>query len=364
MELITRSRERRRIAFVVVVLVLTLLIALVYTVVSSREATSAAVETMSEVYLQELSDQVIAHFNTGIDGKFCQIDTSWRPSFLPARRPRRGAGLPRLHGGRRRGVRLPRAARQRRALLHRPRRGRRLGRRRRPWRPVAVVSRRQRAQRDALRRDDRARRCLRPRHLRRRDLHRGGCRLRREHHLRKAQPRSDWRAASAVERHRLRRHLHRRVRRRGAVQRRQLVRRARGDRAPRRRLHGGPRSARPWTRATRSPSLLVQRPSRVPVLPADGQPGLVPVHRDALRRGGRGHRGPQGVAVQNVSPHGHHDRGGHRHLLPDLIGWSNATRASFPTRRTAPSAPRRKRGAPAWRKASSSRACPTRYARR
>ncbi|QOS69498.1 response regulator [Eggerthella guodeyinii] len=75
MELITRSRERRRIALVVVVLVLTLLIALVYTVVSSREATSAAVETMSEVYLQELSDQVIAHFNTGIDGKFCQIDT-------------------------------------------------------------------------------------------------------------------------------------------------------------------------------------------------------------------------------------------------------------------------------------------------
>ena len=75
MELVTRSRERRRIALVAIVLVLTLLIALVYTVVSSREATSNAVETMSEVYLQELSDQVIAHFNTGIDGKFCQIDT-------------------------------------------------------------------------------------------------------------------------------------------------------------------------------------------------------------------------------------------------------------------------------------------------
>ena len=30
---------------------------------------------MSEVYLQELSNQVISHFNTGIDGKFCQLET-------------------------------------------------------------------------------------------------------------------------------------------------------------------------------------------------------------------------------------------------------------------------------------------------
>lgn len=75
MELLTRSRERRRIALAVVVLALTLLIALAYTIVSYRMATDAAVESMSEVYLQELSDQVIAHFNTGIEGKFCQIDT-------------------------------------------------------------------------------------------------------------------------------------------------------------------------------------------------------------------------------------------------------------------------------------------------
>ena len=75
MELLTRSRERRRIALAVVVLALTLLIALAYTIVSYRAATDAAVESMSEVYLQELSDQVVAHFNTGIDGKFCQIDT-------------------------------------------------------------------------------------------------------------------------------------------------------------------------------------------------------------------------------------------------------------------------------------------------
>ena len=54
MELITRSRERRRIAIIVVALVLALLIALAYTIVSSRQATAAAVETMSEVYLQEL----------------------------------------------------------------------------------------------------------------------------------------------------------------------------------------------------------------------------------------------------------------------------------------------------------------------
>lgn len=75
MELITRSRERRRIALVVVALVLVLLVAFVYTVVSSRQATSTAVESMSEVYLRELSDQVIAHFDTGLDGKFCQIET-------------------------------------------------------------------------------------------------------------------------------------------------------------------------------------------------------------------------------------------------------------------------------------------------
>lgn len=60
MELITRSRERRRIAIIVVALVLALLIALAYTIVSSRQATAAAVETMSEVYLQELSNQVIS----------------------------------------------------------------------------------------------------------------------------------------------------------------------------------------------------------------------------------------------------------------------------------------------------------------
>ena len=39
MELITRSRERRRIAIIVVALVLALLIALAYTIVSSRQAT-------------------------------------------------------------------------------------------------------------------------------------------------------------------------------------------------------------------------------------------------------------------------------------------------------------------------------------
>lgn len=88
MELITRSRERRRIALVVVALLLALLIAFAYTVVSSRAATSAAVETMSEVYLKELSDQVIAHFDTGLDGKFSQIDTMgtslelYRPSSI------------------------------------------------------------------------------------------------------------------------------------------------------------------------------------------------------------------------------------------------------------------------------------------
>ena len=88
MELLTRSRERRRLALVAAALILVLALALAYTVIASRTATHTAVETMSEVYLQELSDQVIAHFNTGIDSKFCQIETVgtslalYRPSSL------------------------------------------------------------------------------------------------------------------------------------------------------------------------------------------------------------------------------------------------------------------------------------------
>ncbi len=75
MYLLKHSRERRRVALFASALVLVLLATLAYTVVSSRSATSAAIESVSEVYLQELSDQMIAHFNTDVDSKFCQVGT-------------------------------------------------------------------------------------------------------------------------------------------------------------------------------------------------------------------------------------------------------------------------------------------------
>ncbi|WP_172623382.1 hypothetical protein [Arabiibacter massiliensis] len=70
MELVNRARERRSLALLALVLVLALLLALGYTVISSRTATDAAVESISEVYLQELSDQVIERFNASVDGRF------------------------------------------------------------------------------------------------------------------------------------------------------------------------------------------------------------------------------------------------------------------------------------------------------
>lgn len=75
MNLLKHSRERRRAALVASLLVLILLSTLAYTAVSSRSATGAAIESVSQVYLQELSDQVIAHFNTGVENKFCQVET-------------------------------------------------------------------------------------------------------------------------------------------------------------------------------------------------------------------------------------------------------------------------------------------------
>lgn len=79
MYLLKHSRERRRVALFASALVLVLLATLAYTVVSSRSATSAAIESVSEVYLQELSDQMITHFNTDVESKFCQVEPSARP---------------------------------------------------------------------------------------------------------------------------------------------------------------------------------------------------------------------------------------------------------------------------------------------
>lgn len=73
MELLKRSRERRRFALLAFALALVLLLALAYTAVSSQAATDKAIESVSEVYLEELSDQVIAHFDTSIDNRFGQM---------------------------------------------------------------------------------------------------------------------------------------------------------------------------------------------------------------------------------------------------------------------------------------------------
>lgn len=75
MNLLKHSRERRRAALAALLLALVFLVTLAYTAASSRSATGAAIESVSQVYLQELSDQVIAHFNTGVSNKFCQVET-------------------------------------------------------------------------------------------------------------------------------------------------------------------------------------------------------------------------------------------------------------------------------------------------
>lgn len=75
MEPTTRTRERSRLVLLALALILTLFLALIFATASSEQATDAAVESVSEVYLQELSDQVISHFEKGIDNKFSQVET-------------------------------------------------------------------------------------------------------------------------------------------------------------------------------------------------------------------------------------------------------------------------------------------------
>lgn len=75
MELLKRSSERRGVALLALALVLVLACSLAYTVVSSRSATDAAIRSVSEVYLEELSDRVAAHYEASIESKFAQLDT-------------------------------------------------------------------------------------------------------------------------------------------------------------------------------------------------------------------------------------------------------------------------------------------------
>lgn len=69
------TRTRGRLALLALALIIALLFALIFATTSSEQATDVAIESVSEVYLQELSDQVISHFDKGIDNKFSQVET-------------------------------------------------------------------------------------------------------------------------------------------------------------------------------------------------------------------------------------------------------------------------------------------------
>ena len=75
MNMLKRSRERRGVALLSLVLVFVLLFALFHAVGASRAATDAAIESVSEVYLSELSDQIVSHFESSVRDSFNQMDT-------------------------------------------------------------------------------------------------------------------------------------------------------------------------------------------------------------------------------------------------------------------------------------------------
>lgn len=69
------SQERKRAAFVAVAVIAVIAFLLSYTILSTRKATDDVIANVSEVYLGELSKQLVFHFNTGVDNKFSQLET-------------------------------------------------------------------------------------------------------------------------------------------------------------------------------------------------------------------------------------------------------------------------------------------------
>lgn len=69
------SRERRRVAAAIVAVAAIVALLLSYTILSTRKATDDVIANVSEVYLGELSKQMVFHFNTGVENKFSQLDT-------------------------------------------------------------------------------------------------------------------------------------------------------------------------------------------------------------------------------------------------------------------------------------------------
>lgn len=75
MEQLTRPSERKRVALFALILALVLVASVAFTIVASQRATDAAIESVSEVYLRELSDRVVSEFNAGMENKFVQVET-------------------------------------------------------------------------------------------------------------------------------------------------------------------------------------------------------------------------------------------------------------------------------------------------
>lgn len=69
------SQQRRCVAFVGVTIAVVVVLLLSYMIMSTKKATDDVVANVSEVYLDELSKQVVFHFNEGIENKFSQLAT-------------------------------------------------------------------------------------------------------------------------------------------------------------------------------------------------------------------------------------------------------------------------------------------------
>ena len=69
------SHGRRRAAVAVVAVAVAVALLLAYTIISTRKATDDVIANVSEVYLGELSKQLVFHFDTGVESKFSQLET-------------------------------------------------------------------------------------------------------------------------------------------------------------------------------------------------------------------------------------------------------------------------------------------------
>ena len=69
------SHGRRRAAVAVVAVAVAVALLLAYTIISTRKATDDVIANVSEVYLGELSKQLVFHFDTGVENKFSQLET-------------------------------------------------------------------------------------------------------------------------------------------------------------------------------------------------------------------------------------------------------------------------------------------------